>query len=77
MKITKSQLQQIIKEALNEEMGTNDPLELLAQADMLAQELADAGEDRGAQISAILKRISSSMNYKSWEQMSTHMGGQE
>ena len=77
MKITKQQLQQVIREAIQEEMESNDPLELLAQADTLAKGLADAGEDRGAQISAILNRISGAITYPVWEQMSKHLGGQE
>ena len=69
MKITKSQLQQVIREAIQEEMESDDPLALLAQADMLAQELADAGEDRGAQISAILNRLHSAMSYPAYQEM--------
>ena len=69
MKITKSQLQQVIREAIQEEMESDDPLALLAQADMLAQELADAGEDRGAQISAILNRLHSAMTYSAYQDM--------
>ena len=69
MKITKQQLQQVIREAIQEEMKSDDPLTLLAQADMLAQELADAGEDRGAQISAILNRLYSAMTYSAYQDM--------
>ena len=73
MKITKSQLQQIIKEELEVEMRENDPLVLLVQADLLAKKLGDPGTE----ISTILNRIGNSMNYESWQQMTSDLGGQE
>ena len=61
MRITKSQLQQVIKEAIKEEMEMSDPLAMLDRATTLAEELAAAGEDRAAEIAAILNRLHSSL----------------
>jgi hypothetical protein len=61
MRITKSQLQQVIKEAIKEEMEMADPLDMLDRAAALAEELAAAGEDRAAEIAAILNRLHSSL----------------
>ena len=61
MRVTKSQLQQVIKEAIKEEMEMSDPLAMLDRATTLAEELAAAGEDRAAEIAAILNRLHSSL----------------
>ena len=61
MRVTKSQLQQVIKEAIKEEMEMADPLAMLDRAATLAEELAAAGEDRAAEIAAILNRLHSSL----------------
>ena len=61
MRVTKSQLQQVIREAIKEEMEMADPLDMLDRAAALAEELAAAGEDRAAEIAAILNRLHSSL----------------
>ena len=61
MRVTKSQLQQVVREAIKEEMEMADPLDMLDRAAALAEELAAAGEDRAAEIAAILNRLHSSL----------------
>lgn len=61
MKITRQQLRKVIKEAIKEEMEMDDPLAMLDRAATLAEELAAAGEDRAAEIAAILNRLHSSL----------------
>ncbi len=61
MKVTRQQLRKVIKEAIKEEMEMSDPLAMLDRAATLAEELAAAGEDRAAEIAAILNRLHSSL----------------